>query len=185
MKSLGAGELRQLEDVGGPDTGARHDRDSVSGGVDQRSQYVLAHVDIRSQTTGEDPGATQLDDLFQRSHRVLHAVERPVKRHLHRTCPPDQLRASLDIDVAVLREHSDHHTVATQESALLYIGERCLKLQVGEKEVTATRPDDRAQFKGGVPPGHRDHAVGRGSAPFFWVGTQFNPVGTVGLRYQT
>ena len=114
MKCLGAGECRQLEDVHRPHAGSRHDRDAVPRSLDKLSHSLFSQFNIWMQATGQDSSASQIDDLLQRLHRILHPVECPVKGDLHGAGPVNQLRASLGVDGAVFCEHADYHAVAAQ-----------------------------------------------------------------------
>ena len=137
------------------------------------------------QATGENACTPQVDDLLQCCQWIPNTIECTVEGDMHPGGALDQFPASIDVDLAVLSEHSNHHTIATQVPTLLNIGDHGVEFHCRIEKVATARTDDREQLNRRMFSCQGNHPVGRRCPTFVGIRTQFDAIGALSLRCHT
>jgi len=114
MKFLCSGVRGDFRDIGGVQTGARHDDNAVGCSGDELAERGGAFGSTGSTAGSQYARGAGFDDVLESAKRVRNVVERAVERDLQWTRCINQLARAFDIDGAVFAEDTERDAIQGQ-----------------------------------------------------------------------
>ena len=97
---------------------------------------------------GEDPVATECDDIFQGAEGVATVVKGTMEGNAHALSRFHEEFTTISVDIAIGCKASEHNTIGTELTGYGNILGHALQLKWRIKEVAATRTDNDMETRG-------------------------------------